>query len=395
MNTPKRPLDGITVVEMAGIGPAPFCSMLLSDMGARVIRVDRPPVAAAAGLQDIADGPVNRGRESIAIDLRQQSGLELLRRLLRNADVLIEGFRPGVAEKLGFGPAICHEINPRLVFARMTGWGQTGPLARTAGHDINYIGLTGALHAMGEPDRCPMPPLNLLGDYGGGAMVMAYGIVCALFEAQRSGQGQVIDAAMVDGVALLMSPIYAMLGRGQWTTARHANLLDGSAPFYTTYRCRDGKFMAVGAIEPQFYEQFLGLLQVPGVDVKDQWRRDTWEATQNAFAQRFATRTRDEWAAHFDGSDACCTPVLDMSEAPLHPHNVERATFAKLAGSDLPNPAPRLSRTEQRMAVSFPRVGEHTRSILESDGLAPAEVDALIDSQTVFVPYAADASAPS
>lgn len=369
---------------MAGIGPVPFCGMMLSDMGARVIRIDRLPVVDSNNLRDVADGSVNRGRESIAIDLRQNSGVELLLRLVRNADVLIEGFRPGVAEKLGFGPAVCHEINPRLLFARMTGWGQTGPLSKMAGHDINYVGLTGALHAMGESDRCPMPPLNLLGDFGGGAMVMAYGIVCALLEIQRSGQGQVIDAAMTDGVALLMSPIYTMLGRNLWANGRHSNFLDGSAPFYTTYRCRDGKFMAVGAIERAFYEQFLTLLQVPNVDVEDQWKRDTWDVSREKFAIRFATKTRDEWANLFNGSDACCTPVLDMAEAPYHPHNIERSTFAEQTGNYLPTPAPKLSRTQPQMAAEFPRVGEQTLSILESCGLTPAEINELLTNQIVY-----------
>ncbi|ATE62810.1 carnitine dehydratase [Thauera sinica] len=379
----------MTVVELAGLGPAPFCGMLLSDMGARVIRVDRPPAGTGNGLQDISDGPVNRGRESISIDLRHESGIGVLMRLVRRADVLIEGFRPGVAEKLGFGPEACRRINPALIFARMTGWGQTGPLASAAGHDINYIGLSGALHAMGDADRAPAPPLNLVGDYGGGGMLLAYGIVCALLEARSSGRGQVLDAAMTDGAALLMSPIYAMLGADHWRNERQANFLDGAAPFYCTYRCADGRFMAVGAIEPPFYRQFLGLLEIGCVSPSDQWRKDTWQDTRTRIAGRFMEKTRDEWAAVFDGSDACCTPVLDMIEAPQHPHNAARSTFTRMHGMSVPSPAPRLSRTPPGMAGGVPRIGEHTQPILEGHGFSPAEIDALHAGKVVFMRHPA------
>lgn len=385
MDTSKRPLDGITVIELAGLGPAPFCGMLLSDMGARVIRIDRPPAGADGGMNDIADGPVNRGRESICIDLRHERGVETLLRLVREADVLIEGFRPGVAEKLGFGPEMCASLNPRLIFARMTGWGQSGPLARTAGHDINYIGLSGALYAMGDSNAPPPPPLNLVGDYGGGGMVMAYGIVCALFEAAKSGQGQVLDAAMSDGAALLMSPIYAMLGRKHWSVERHSNFLDGAAPFYCTYRCADDKFMAVGAIEAPFYRQLLALLQIDDIDLSAQWRRETWEKTKARIASRFLERTRDTWTAVFDGSDACCTPVLDMAEAPRHPHNLARGNFVTMLDARIPAPAPRLSRTPPRMASAVPCVGDQTLSVLQGHGFSGAEIDALLTQKAVFV----------
>lgn len=377
------PLAGVTVIELAGLGPAPFCAMLLADMGARVIRVDRPPQAGSNALADLADGPVNRGRRSIALDLRNAEGVALLLELVKDADVLLEGFRPGVAEKLGFGPDVCQAFNPRLIFARMTGWGQHGPLAPRAGHDLNYIALSGALHAMGEADRPPSPPLNLVGDYGGGGMVMAFGIACALYEARQSGLGQVIDAAMTDGAAQLMAPLYAMRERGHWCDTRSANLLDGHAPFYRCYACKDGRFMAVGAIEPPFYKIFLEILGCPDLDPAEQWRQTTWDTTRSRIAARFQEKDRDEWAQLFEHSDACCTPVLDMAEAPLHPHNRARDAFVECGGGLTPAPAPRLSRTPARAATAFPRIGADSRAILAGLGLPAARIDALIDAAIV------------
>jgi len=379
----RGPLSGVTVIELAGLGPAPFCAMLLADMGARVIRVDRPPQAGANALADLADGPVNRGRQSIALDLRKAEGLALLLELIKDADILLEGFRPGVAEKLGCGPEVCQALNPRLIYARMTGWGQYGPLAPHAGHDINYIALSGALHAMGDADRPPVPPLNLVGDYGGGGMMMAFGIVCALHEAHRSGLGQVIDAAMTDGAAQLMAPIHAMRGRGHWRDERSANLLDGHAPFYRCYTCRDGRFMAVGAIEPPFYKAFLEILGCPELIPAEQWRQATWDLTRRRIAARFLEKDRDEWAQLFEHSDACCTPVLNMAEASRHPHIAARNGFVECGGELTPAPAPRLSRTPARAAFGYPRIGEDSRAILTRLGLSDTKIDALMAAGTV------------
>jgi alpha-methylacyl-CoA racemase len=333
-----KPLVGLRVVEMAGIGPAPFAGMLLADMGAEVVRIDRPG-APAAKPSDVTA----RGKRAMPLDLKDPGAVAELLGMLENADALIEGFRPGVMERLGLGPAECRARNPRMVYGRMTGWGQTGPLAPTAGHDINYIAISGALDAIGTADA-PVPPLNLVGDYGGGGMLLAMGVLAALLHAQRTGEGQVVDAAMSDGAALLMAPIYGMRAAGRWSAPRGGNLLDGGAPYYGTYPCADGKFLAVGPIEPQFFALFI---QGIGLDVADfAGRADTaeWPALRARIAAVLRTRTRDDWAEVFAGSDACVAPVLTMAEAPGHPHNTARGTFIVGDGVVQPAPAPRFTK---------------------------------------------------
>jgi alpha-methylacyl-CoA racemase len=322
------PLKDIRIVEFAGIGPGPFAAMMLADMGADIVRVDRPG-APAVGRSQV----LNRGRGSITLDLKQPAGTEAALRLIGQADALIEGFRPGVMERLHLGPDMCLERNPRLVYARITGWGQTGPLHQAAGHDINYIALSGALSAIGNKGEKPVPPLNLVGDFGGGGMACAFGIVCGILEARQSGQGQVIDSAMTDGSALLMAMIYDFKASGHWSNERGSNLVDGGAHFYTTYECADGKYIAVGALEPQFYAL---LLELTG-------------AGEDGLAATFKTRTRAQWCEVLEGTDACFAPVLDLDEAPRHPHNVARGTFVERDGVMQPAPAPRFSRTPSRI----------------------------------------------
>jgi alpha-methylacyl-CoA racemase len=382
------PLTGVRVVELAGIGPGPFAAMMLADMGATVTRVDRipdlSPSAARALLRN--DSYVDRGRRSIAINTKDPRGVETVLRLVERSDILIEGFRPGVTEKLGLGPADCQARNPRLVYGRMTGWGQTGPLAQAAGHDLNYIALTGALHAMGPKDRPPAPPLNLVGDYGGGGMLLALGVVAALFEARQSGRGQVVDAAMTDGTALLMAAQYGMLAKGAWRDQRESNFLDGAAPFYGSYECADGRYVAIGPIEPQFYRE---LLQKCGVDDPQfalQWERAEWPALRAKLAALFRTRSRDQWCALLEGSDACFAPVLSMAEAPQHPHNVARATFVAAKGGMQPAPAPRFDRTPSELPPPAPAIGADSVALLGELGLGDREITALIEAGVVFRP---------
>ncbi len=334
------PLAGLKVIEMAGLGPAPFCAMLLADMGAQVLRITRPgtPPAAAADV-------TARGRPSLPLDLRQPEGTATALALAERADVLIEGFRPGVMERLGLGPDTCLARNPRLVYGRMTGWGQHGPLAQAAGHDINYIAISGALHAIGRAHDGPVPPLNYVGDFGGGAMLLAFGVLSALYETQRSGQGQVIDAAMTDGTALLSAMMYGFKAEGRWSNHRGENLLDGGAPFYDTYACADGKYVAIGAIEPQFYATLRELCGIHDTAFDAQMDTARWPLQKLRMADVFRTRTRDEWCALLEGSDACFAPVLDWDEAPRHPHNLARETFVTQDGVVQPAPAPRFSRT--------------------------------------------------
>lgn len=334
------PLVGVKVLEFAGIGPGPFCCMLLSDMGADVVRIDRP------GARAISNDVTARGRRSIALDLKNEPDLALALDLIEKADVLVEGFRPGVMERLGLGPEVALARNPRLVYGRMTGWGQTGPLAHAAGHDINYIAISGALHAMGRRGAPPSPPLNLVGDYGGGALYLAMGICAALFEVQRSGQGQTIDAAITDGTASLMSVMYGLRASGIWSDERDANLLDGGAHFYDVYETADGKFVAVGALESQFYAlliEHLGLKDDP--DFAAQMDRSAWPRLSEKIAAAIKTKSRDEWSALLEGKDACFAPVLNMAEAPSHSHNAARETFVEFGGLVQPAPAPRFSRT--------------------------------------------------
>jgi alpha-methylacyl-CoA racemase len=366
------PLDGVRVVELASLAPAPFGCMILADFGADVLRVERPSACGGAAPVD----PLTRGRRSIGLNLKDQAGVDLLLRLLEGADVLVEGFRPGVAERLGFGPQVCGLRNPGLIYVRMTGWGQEGPLAPTAGHDIDYIAISGALHPVGRAGERPVPPLNLVGDFGGGGMLLAVGVLAALVERQRSGLGQVVDAAMVDGSALLTSFIHGLRAAGTWSDERGVNLLDGGAPFYDTYTCADGRHVAVGALEPQFYAALLSGLGLAGAaDLPAQLDRAGWPVLRERFAAVFATRTRDEWADVFAGTDACVAPVLAMSEAATHPHNAARGVFADVAGVPQPMPAPRFGRSAAGVPRPPRRPGADTHAVLAGDlGLAAERI---------------------
>jgi alpha-methylacyl-CoA racemase len=382
------PLSHLTVIELAGIGPGPFACMMLADLGATVIRVDRPPAPAArGGVEDLMrnDGVVDRGRRSIAVNMKDPRGVEVVLRLVEQADVLVEGYRPGVTEKLGLGPQACLARNPRLVYGRMTGWGQDGPLARSAGHDINYIAISGALHAMGPSDRPPPPPLNLVGDYGGGGMLLVVGVLAAYAEAQRSGRGQVVDAAMSDGAALLMATQYGLMAKGWWQDRRECNFLDGAAHFYGTYECADGRYVAVGAIEPQFYRELLQRCGVQDPQFERQWEAGEWPALRRKLADLFRTRSRDEWCRLLEGSDACFAPVLSMGEAPQHPHNVARGTFVTDGGVVQPAPAPRFDRTPARLPPPAPPIGAHTAEILARLGHTEADVAALAGAGVVHL----------
>ena len=369
------PLQGVKVVELQGIGPGPFCGMMLADMGAEIIRVDR---AGAVGTQANANDILARGRKSIAVDLKHPEGVETVLRLVENADVLIEGFRPGVTERLGLGPEVCLQRNPRLVYGRMTGWGQTGSMAHVAGHDINYISLSGALHAMGEAGGKPVPPLNLVGDFGGGGMLLAFGIAAALFETSKSGCGQVIDAAMTDGSAILMNAVFGLMNSGRWAHERGTNLLDGGAHFYGTYATKDGKYVSIGSIEPQFYALLLqktGLDRVP--DLPAQMSRKDWPLLQEKLTQVFLAKTRDEWDAIMLGTDICYAPILDFDEAISHPHNDARQTFVTQEGVRQAAPAPRFSRTVAELPPGSVAPGAHTDEVLATLGLQAADVQAL------------------
>ena len=375
------PLAGLKVVELQGIGPGPYCGMMLADMGADIIRVDRSSSvgADAGGRVDI----LARGRRSIAVDLKQAEGVETVLRLIEGADVLIEGFRPGVTERLGLGPDVCLARNPRLVYGRMTGWGQSGTMAHAAGHDINYIALSGALHAIGEAGGKPVPPLNLVGDFGGGGMFLAFGIMAALYERERSGKGQVVDAAMTDGSAVLMNAIFGIMQTGQWKD-RGSNLLDSGAHFYNTYETRDGKYISVGSIEPQFYALLLeksGLGEDP--DLPRQMAREQWPALKTQLAKIFRARTRDEWDEIMLGTDICYAPVLDFEDARRHPHNVARSTFVEVDGVAQAAPAPRFDRTPPQVPPAAARPGQHTDAILRELGMSPAQIDALRRSGAV------------
>ncbi|MES1199243.1 MAG: CaiB/BaiF CoA-transferase family protein [Pseudomonadota bacterium] len=352
------PLQGVKILEFAGLGPAPFCGMLLADLGADVVRIDRKG-AGASPPQDV----LGRGRNVLGLDLKDAGDRAVALELVAHADVLIEGFRPGVMERLGLGPDVAMKLNPRLIYGRMTGWGQTGPLAATAGHDINYISLTGALHAMGRKDTPPAPPLNLVGDFGGGALYLAMGVCAALVEASRSGRGQVIDCAMTDGAASLMAMAYGFRAASWWRDERDANLLDGGAHFYDVYECADGKFLSVGAIEPQFYALLLqktGLGQDPAFAA--QMDRTQWPVLSDKLAAVISTKSRDEWVAIFDGTDGCVAPVLSMTEAPDHPHNAARGTFIEQGGVVQPAPAPRFSRTPGAASASRAATVEEIRA---------------------------------
>ncbi len=373
------PLKGLKIIEMAGIGPGPFCGMVLADLGAEIIRVDR---ASAIGTGSKKE-PSNRGKKSIAVDLKAKEGVEVVLKLVETADAIFEGFRPGVMERLGLGPDVCLARNERIVFGRMTGWGQKGPLANAAGHDINYISLSGALAAIGRPGSPPVPPLNLIGDFGGGGMLLALGLVAALLETKGSKKGQVVDAAMTDGSALLMTMIYSMQSSGMWKTTMGSNLLDGGSHFYDTYECKDGKFISIGSIEPQFYGLLCQIAQLDEKVFAKQMSRDLWPEQKEEIKKIFLKKTRDEWCELMEGTDVCFAPVLDMSEAPQHPHNKERKTFIDLEGVTQPAPAPRFSRTEPEVVSSPSIVGEHTNEVLSSIGLSEEDISTLKTSGAV------------
>ena len=373
------PLKGLKIIEMAGIGPGPFCGMVLADLGAEIIRVDR---ASAIGTGSKKE-PSNRGKKSIAVDLKAKEGVEVVLKLVETADAIFEGFRPGVMERLGIGPEVCLARNDRIVFGRMTGWGQEGPLANAAGHDINYISLSGALAAIGRPGSPPVPPLNLIGDFGGGGMLLALGLVAALLESKESKKGQVVDAAMTDGSALLMTMIYSMQSSGMWKTTMGSNLLDGGSHFYDTYECKDGKFISIGSIEPQFYALLCQIAELDEKVFSKQMSRDLWPEQKEEIKKIFVKKTRDEWCELMEGTDVCFAPVLDMSEAPEHPHNKERKTFIDLEGVIQPAPAPRFSRTEPEVVSSPSIVGEHTNEVLFSIGLSEEDISSLKTSGAV------------
>jgi alpha-methylacyl-CoA racemase len=373
------PLSGIKIIEIAGIGPGPFCAMMLADLGAEVVRVDRKSNEGKGSNYDV----LNRGRKSIAIDLKNPAGIETVLTLVQGADALLEGFRPGVMERLGIGPDVCMARNPKLIFGRMTGWGQDGPMAQAAGHDINYIALTGALHSIGRKDAPPTPPLNLVGDFGGGGMLLALGITSALLETQKSGKGQIVDAAMTDGSAALMGIIYGQHGRGAWKTDRQANMLDGGAHFYDTYECSDGKFISIGSIEPQFYALLLEKAELTDELYTDQHNRDNWPELKTKIAKVFKTKTRAEWCAIMEYTDVCFAPVLDLEEAPQHEHNKARNTFVEIEGVTQHAPAPRFSRTPSSIPTRPPRAGEHTDDILGRWGFSDSEIAALKETGAV------------
>ncbi|MEU8123095.1 CaiB/BaiF CoA-transferase family protein [Spirillospora sp. NPDC049024] len=369
----KGPLSGVRVIELAGIGPGPFAAMLLADLGADVIRVDR---ASAVRDGETAGGTdfTNRGKRSIAVDLKSEGGREVVLRLVEKSDVLIEGFRPGVTERLGIGPDDCLARNPRLVYGRMTGWGQEGPLSHTAGHDVGYIAITGALHAIGRAGGPPQVPMNLLGDFAGGSMYLVTGVLAALLETRASGRGQVVDAAIVDGTAHLSTFIHGFLAGGIWEDRRGVNMLDTGAPWYDVYETSDGRHMAVGAIEPQFYAEFLRRLGLDGDDdLPAQYDRERWPAMRERFAAAFRTKTRDEWTEVFVPSDACVAPVLSLAEAAEHPYNTSREVFPELAGHRQPAPAPRFSRTSTETDGVPVLPGGQTRAVLDDLGFDDAE----------------------
>ena len=372
------PLKNIKVIEMAGIGPAPFCGMILADMGAEVISVERITAAGKGSSADIA----SRGKKSIAVDIRKSEGQDIIKKLIKSADVLIEGFRPGVMEKNNLGPDELLNINPKLIFGRMTGWGQNGPLANAAGHDINYIALSGVLGAIGKKDAPPPPPLNLIGDFGGGGMLLALGVCAALNTVNKEGKGQVIDAAMTEGSALLMSMMYGMLNSGIWTDARDSNLLDGAAHFYGCYECKDGKFVSIGSIEPQFYSLLKEKMNIDEDIFNNQMDKNSWPTLRENLESRFKEKTRDEWCQIMEGTDICFAPVLSMNEAIMHEHNIERKSFFNLDNVTQPSPAPKFSYSESEVSHPPVKVGTHTKEIMISLGLEK-KFDELISHQII------------
>ncbi len=367
----QGPLSGLKIIEFAGIGPGPFCGMLLSDLGADVVRIDRKGQGRGSPADITA-----RGRRSVGLDLKNPAAIETCLKLFETADVVFEGFRPGVMERLGLGPDVALKRNPKLVYGRMTGWGQFGPYAQAAGHDMNYIAITGALHAIGTEDK-PVPPLNLVGDFGGGALYLAFGILAGVIKARETGEGQVIDCAMSDGAASLMAMFYGFKASGAWTEGRRSNLLDGGAHFYDTYQCSDGKWVSIGSIEPQFYALLLEKTGISDPAFKAQMDRGAWPDLKAKLAAVIATKTRDEWCALMEATDVCFAPVLDLDEAPRHAHNVARQTFVEVAGVTQPAPAPRFSRTPGAIQGPPPAIGAHDREALKDWGFSDSDLDAL------------------
>jgi alpha-methylacyl-CoA racemase len=368
------PLNGVKIIEIAGIGPGPFAAMMLADMGAEVLRIDRTQAVVGGDPDEPSLDFLARGRRSIGADLKNPEGAATVLRLAERADALLEGFRPGVMERLGLGPEVCLERNPHLVYGRMTGWGQEGPLAQAAGHDINYIALAGALEPIGRKGEPPYPPLNLIGDFGGGGMMLAYGVVCALLECAQSGCGQVVDAAMVDGAAALMTIFHGAQQSGWWKDERGVNILDTGAHFYDVYETKDGKYVSIGAIESQFYAELLEKTGLAGEDLPPQMKRSSWASSKQRLKAIFESKTRDEWCAIMEGSDVCFAPVLSMTEAPQHPHIKARNTFVEVAGRTQPAPAPRFGRSKTAISGPPPHAGQHTTEALADWGFGAEEI---------------------
>jgi alpha-methylacyl-CoA racemase len=378
-------LSGYKIVEFAGIGPAPMCAMLLADMGADVLRIDRAEDAALGITLDAKYSLLGRGRKSVAIDLKQPEGVAAAMKLIEKADALLEGFRPRVMERLGLGPDECLKRNPKLIYGRMTGWGQEGPLAHAAGHDINYIALSGVLASIGRRGAAPVPPLNLVGDFGGGGLYLALGVVAGLLEAQKSGKGQVVDSAMVDGAASLLTAIYGMHASGMWSDKRGDNILDTGAHFYDVYETKDGEYVSIGSIEAKFYAELLKRSGLEGQEMPRQMDRKAWPDLKEKFAALFKTKTRDEWCKIMEGSDICFAPVLSMAEAPNHPHNQLRGTFVEVEGVVQPGPAPRFSRTPSKIQRPPAKPGEHTEEALHEWGFSAAELEKLRSAGAIGV----------
>ncbi len=377
------PLAGVRIIELAGIGPGPFCAMMLADMGADVIRVDRAGAVRGGDPSTPPADVMNRGRRSIGVDLKSPGGVETVMRLLESADALMEGFRPGVTERLGLGPDDCLARNPALVYGRMTGWGQDGPYALAAGHDINYISLAGARDSYGRRGQAPVPPINMVGDFGGGGMYLAFGMVCAILEARGSGQGQVVDAAMVDGAASLMSFIHGFRAMGVWNDERGTNMLDTGSHFYDVYETSDGRYVSIGSIEPQFYAELREKLDLTDPKWDQQMSRSAWPELKEELAAIFKTRTRDEWCDVMEHTDICFAPVLSLAEAPQHPHNVHRGTFIEYEGITQPRPAPRFSRTDSEIQRPPAHAGQHTDEVLSDYGFGADEIASLRDSGAI------------